>query len=94
MIDIKKCKFNQTIICGVVKNINNCYCISESQCKANNVENWLASINARYGTITLMKYRYNLKKIPIAILDEQMCNVCKVIWTDGKCLICEMKVKP
>lgn len=91
MIDPKKCKRNKKILCGVVKNLGHCPYVSEKLCQRDTVTSLLGLVNKGFGTITLKKFRYNLHKISIKILDENMCAICRVIWVDSEmnCPICK-----
>lgn len=90
MIKPVKCKHNPKVLCGVVKNVGHCPYVSEELCQRDTVTSLLGLINKGFGTITLKKFRYNLHKISIKVLDVNMCNECRVIWADPtNCPICK-----
>lgn len=89
----KQCKRDNRILCGVVKSLGNCPFPSDQQCDDNNVTNWLGMINVRFGSITLKKFRFNVAKISRSVLDNNMCDCCKIIWVSPveDCPICNME---
>ena len=93
MIDPKKCKYNQMILCGVVKNPGHCPYVSEKRCNDNTVINLFGTVSNAKGTITLQPMRYDIYKISFKVLQSSMCKECKVIWesTVEKCPICNME---
>lgn len=89
----KTCKHNSQILCGVVKNLGNCPFPTDEHCGRNNATNWLGMISNAFGSITLKKFRFNLYKISRSVLDNNMCDCCKVIWVSPieDCPICNME---
>lgn len=93
MIDPKKCKYNQMILCGVVKKIGHCPYVSEKRCNDNTVINLFGIISNANGTIILQPMRYDIYKISFNVLQSYMCEECKVIWAESQdnCPICNME---
>lgn len=90
----KPCKRKSKVLCGVVKNTGNCPYGSTEQCRSLNVENWMGFVSQRFGTLTLKRFRYSVKWIKLSVLDENMCNECRVIWVEPQtegCPICNME---
>lgn len=88
----KTCRFDKKVLCGVVKNLGHCPFASGEHCRVNNASNWFGMVSHAFGTITLKKYRYNHLKVPMSVLNKNMCNECRVIWaTPGNCPICKME---
>jgi len=87
----KKCRRNPKILCGVVKNVGNCPFHSDKACQDNNDTNLFGTRNLSFGTIVLKKYRYNVHKVRMDVLEENMCQECRVIWNKplDKCPICK-----
>ena len=82
-----KCRLDKTIICAVVKNMENCPYHSSLHCLAECVENWMGISNS-FGSITLKRLRYSLNNKEIS---ARVCIECRIIWTDSinKCPICK-----
>jgi len=88
-IEPKKCRHNPEVLCGVVKNVNNCPHPTDEVCKGANSEAWLGMVNNRFKTLNLKLFRYNHKRIKISVLDNNMCASCRVIWAEVQdCPIC------
>lgn len=93
ILNPKTCKRNGKILCGIVNNLGNCPFPTNELCEANNSTNLLGMVSNTFGTITLKLFRYDHHKIKFKVLDENMCNECKIIWADkdDNCLICNLE---
>ena len=88
IVKTNHCKHNLRIICGVFKNTNNCSYPNVDLCKAENDEKWLGMPGPE--NVGLRTFIFNGKEIKMKILDENMCDVCHVIFIDtlDKCPVC------
>ncbi|MHA1136546.1 MAG: hypothetical protein ACTSSE_08670 [Candidatus Thorarchaeota archaeon] len=87
--DPNQCRHNPKIVCGIMNLISNCPYPIEGDCIAISAINLLGRVNTVTGIITLQKYRYIPAQIHIRILDDNMCDECRVIWkTPMVCPIC------
>lgn len=92
----KACKFDKTILCGVVNNVGHCPFSTSEHCKANNATNWFGMVSHAFGTLTLKMYRYNHLKIKMSVLSKNMCEGCRIIWANplDECPICNYDERP